>query len=75
MLFHRIFTTLHKGNHNPYFTAEKVSGSSEKLRDVSKVTQQVRGRDRIGTRFFRGQSPYYFLTTLVKFQSEAYSFF
>lgn len=73
MLFHQILTTLHKGNHNPYFTAEKVSGSSEKLRDVSKVTQQVRGGDRIGTRFFRG--PYYFLTILLKFQSEAYSFF
>lgn len=50
IVFHWTLTTLHKKNSNPYFTVEKISGSSE---DYTKVTQQGSGKDWIGAQAFQ----------------------
>lgn len=77
LLFYIILATLYKRNSNPYFTLGKVSGSSEKLRDIPKVTRQVSGRDRSRTQAFQrpelaflSRNRYLFL----KFQGEAHFF-
>lgn len=58
---------------NHYFTVEKVSGSSEKLRELPKITQHVTGKDRIRTQVFQNaEGLFLLLDTLLKSQ-EKYS--